>query len=320
MNKKWFFILVFAVFLTQCKNQAKSEKAPNPIDQAAASENKGILSIADMSLTNRDLKNFIKLQYADIFEQKNNDKLLSRLFDVFCEQQLICFKANQDGIQVGDDEISAYLREAQTKRQDLDLDRQMIGNVLKAQKYLLTTAYKDIEVSDTEIAKFYEANLQEFQKNEEIRLFQIMVKDREKLLDIRSQLLDQPSRFEEFARSESTSPEAAQGGAMGFFEKGMLPQEMEEVVFSLKVNEISPIVESPYGFHLFKITQRKKSRMLLLAAVKVEIKSKLLSTKLSAAYGALLAELKAEVPVRINQKNLYFTYIKSDSGVNQDEN
>lgn len=320
MNKKWFFILALALFLAHCKKQSDGGKAPTPVDQAAASESKVILSITDVSLTNRDLKNFIKLQYSDVFEQKNNDKLLSRLFDVFCEQQIILFKANQSEIQVGDDEITAYRKEVQSRRQDLDIDRQMISNVLKVQKHLLEKAYQDIEVSDREVARFYEANLKEFRKNEEIQLFQIMVNDREKLLAIRSELLDQPSRFEDIARSKSVSPEAANGGAMGFFEKGMLPQEMEEVVFSLKVNEISPIVESPYGFHLFKITRKRKSRMLLLAAVKDEIKSKLLSAKMSSAYGKFLKELQAEVPVRIDYNNLYFTYIKSDSGVNKDEN
>jgi len=319
MNKKWSLILVFALFLGQCKNPADGGKNPDPVEKAADSENKVILSIFDVALTNRDLKKFFKLQYADIFEQKNNDKLLSRLFDVFCEQQVIWFKAKQEGIQVGEDEITSYLGEIQSRRQDMDVDRQMIRNVLTVQKFLLATAYKDIEVGDDEAAKFYEANLKEFQKNEEIQLFQIMVKDREKLLAIRSELLSQPSRFEEIARSESISPEAANNGAMGFFEKGMLPQEMEEVVFSLKVNEISPIVESPYGFHLFKIIQKKKSRMLSLAAVRDEIKSKLLSAKLSAAYGEFLKGLQAEVPVRIDYQNLYFTYIKSDSGVNQDE-
>ncbi len=106
MNKKWFFILAFALIFAQCKNQSDGAKVTTPVDQAAASESKVILSITDVSLTNRDLKNFIKLQYADVFEQKNNNKLLSRLFDVFCEQQIIWFKARQSDIQVEDAEIS----------------------------------------------------------------------------------------------------------------------------------------------------------------------------------------------------------------------
>ena len=199
------------------------------------------------------------------------------------------------------------------------MDEPTIRNVLKVQKYLLANAYKDMAVSDAEVAQFYESHLSDFRKSEEIRLFQIMVKDREQLLKIRQELLNQPSRFEEVARRESISPEAANGGAMGFFEKGMLPQEMEGVVFSLKVNEISPIVESPYGFHLFKITQKRKARMLLLDAVKDEIKSKMLSARLAAAYQDFLTELKMEVPVHMNYDNLYFSYIKSDSGVSQNE-
>ena len=152
MNKKWSLILVFALFLGQCKNSANGGKSPDPVDKAADSENKVILSIFDVALTNRDLKKFFKLQYADIFEQKNNDKLLSRLFDVFCEQQVIWFKAKQEGIQVGEDEITSYLGEIQSRRQDMDVDRQMIRNVLTVQKFLLATAYKDIAVGDDEDA------------------------------------------------------------------------------------------------------------------------------------------------------------------------
>ncbi|MEI6614179.1 MAG: peptidylprolyl isomerase, partial [Chrysiogenales bacterium] len=204
-------------------------------------------------------------------------------------------------------------------RPDLVVDTPAILNVLKVQKFLLVNVYKDITVSDGEVAQFYESHLNDFHKTEEIKLFQIMVKDREKLLKIRQELLNQPSRFEEVARRESISPEAGNGGAMGFFEKGMLPQEMEGVVFSLKVNEISPIVESPYGFHLFKITQKKKSRMLQLTAVKDEIKNKMLSARLADTYQDFLSSLKEEVPVQLNYGNLYFTYIKSDSGVSENE-
>jgi len=319
MDKKLVFIFIIAAFFAQCKNSSADRKAKEAVDQAAAVENKVIMAIGPISLTNRDLKNFIKLQYANIFEQKNNDKLLSRLFDVFSEQQILLFKAEQANIQVSESEAAEYLKEMQARRQDLVGDAPTILATLKVQKYLLANVYKDIAVSDDEVAQFYESHLADFRKTEEIKLFQIMAKDREKLLTIRQELLNRPSRFEEVARRESISPEAVHGGAMGFFEKGMLPQEMEGVVFSLKVNEISPIVESPYGFHLFKITQKRKARMLLLTAVKDEIKNKMLSARLGAAYQDFLTGLKAEVPVQLNYDNLYFSYIKSDSGVSKNE-
>jgi len=320
MNRKWVVFLFLTFFFAQCKRSSGTGEAQSPADAAAAGEKKVILTIANASLTNQDLKNFIKLQYKDIFEKKENDKLLSRLFDVFCEQQIILFKANQEGTQVGDEEVTAYIGQIRSQRQDPDVDRELVRNALKVQKYLLAGAYKDIDVSDAEAATFYETHLDEFQKSEEIELYQIMAGDREKLLKIRSELLKQPSRFEEIARSESVSPEAAAGGAMGLFEKGMLPQEMEEVVFSLKVNEISPIVESPYGFHLFKVTKKRKARMQRLADVREQIKSKLLSAKLTAAYGEFLAGLKGSVQVQVHYDQLYFSYIKSDPGVNANEN
>jgi parvulin-like peptidyl-prolyl isomerase len=322
MNKKILLVFLAAAFFAQCdrSDADKGEKqARDAAGREAAEANRVIMTIGSTSLTNRELKNFIKFQYADVLGQKNNDKLLSRLFDVFCEQQVLLFKAEQAGIQVSESETAEYLKEMQTKRQDLVVDAAMVRPALKVQKYLLANVYKDIMVSDAEVEQFYESHLTDFRKTEEIKLFQIMVKDREKLLKIRQELLNQPSRFEEVARRESMSPDAANGGAMGFFEKGMLPQEMEGVVFSLKVNEISPIVESPYGFHLFKITQKRKARMLLLAAVRDEIKNKMLSGRLADAYQGFLAGLKIEVPVQIQYGNLYFPYIKSDSGVNENE-
>jgi parvulin-like peptidyl-prolyl isomerase len=319
MSKKLIFIFIITAFFAQCKDSSANGKTKEVVGQATASEDKVIMVIGSISLTNRELKNFIKLQYADIFEQQNNDKLLSRLLDVFSEQQILLFKAEQASIQISESEAAEYLKEIQARRRDLVVDAPSIHHVLKVQKYLLANVYKDIAVSDAEVAQFYESHLTDFRRTEEIQLFQIMAKDREKLLKIRQELQNQPSRFEEFARRESISPEAANGGAMGFFEKGMLPKEMEDVVFSLKVSEISPIVESPYGFHLFKITQKRKARMLLLTAVKDEIKNKMLSARLADAYQEFLTQLKTEVPVQINYGNLYFSYIKSDSGVSENE-
>ena len=101
---------------------------------------------------------------------------------------------------------------------------------------------------------------------------------------------------------------------MGFFEKGVLPKEMEDVVFSLKTGEISPVVESPYGFHIFKVTQKKKQRLLTLAMVQNEIQNRLLSEKHNSAYDHFLDQVQSELSLKVVYDNLYFTYQATDSG------
>lgn len=320
MDKKWLVLLAIAVFFAQCKRKPAVAKDQSAGETAAALEQKVILTVGNVSRTNRDLKNFIHQQYSDIFEKQGNDKLLSRLFDVFSEQQLILFKARQEGVTVEEEEVAAFLADARARGQTQDLDREMVRNSLQAQKYLLAAAYREIDVPDGDIAAYYEGHLEDYRKGEEIELYQIMVDDREKLLRIRSELLNQPGRFAEIARAESIAPETGKDGLMGIFEKGTLPQEMEEVVFSLKENEISPIVESPYGFHLFKVTRRRRSRMQPLASVREEIRSKLLSVRMTAAYDALLQALKTEIPLRAHYQNLYFSYKNPDPGANDNEN
>jgi parvulin-like peptidyl-prolyl isomerase len=139
-------------------------------------------------------------------------------------------------------------------------------------------------------------------------LYQILVKDRETALKIRGELKNFPQKFEEMAKKHSISMEASKGGLMGYFEKGTLPKDMEDVVFSLPLNTISPVVESSYGFHIFKITQKKRERLLYLNKVKSEIKNNLLSNKLREAYREFLNQARERLKIKINYKELYFQY------------
>jgi parvulin-like peptidyl-prolyl isomerase len=84
---------------------------------------------------------------------------------------------------------------------------------------------------------------------------------------------------------------------------------MENVVFSLKINEISPVVESPYGFHIFKITKRKSKRTLYLSAVREEIRKKILSEKMRTAFEVFLNNLKQNTQITIIHQNLFFNYL-----------
>ena len=104
-----------------------------------------------------------------------------------------CSRPTRKGSRSATTRSTAFLNEVQARGQAPALDRELVRNALKVQKYLLAGAYRDIDVSDAEIARFYESHLGDYRKTEEIELFQIMVKDREKLLQIRSRAA-QPAR------------------------------------------------------------------------------------------------------------------------------
>ena len=69
------------------------------------------------------------------------------------------------------------------------------------------------------------------------------------------QELDAGADFAELARSNSDCPSSARGGDLGHFGRGQMVGPFEDAAFTLPVNEISEVVETPFGFHLIQRTE-----------------------------------------------------------------
>jgi parvulin-like peptidyl-prolyl isomerase len=305
------FVLI-ALFCISCGGNSSKEAAKNLNAKDAEQlmqekiNNQVILSINNTGYDNNDLKEFIKNRYSELTNTADNPRMTSRIFDSYVEHKLILFKANQEQIQLAKVEIENYLRNKNFPPES-NINKAII-DAIKVQKYLYLKLYKDIEVTNEEIKEYYYINRNEFRKQADILLHQILVKDREQADNIRRRLLQNPRKFAEIAKKESLSREAEKGGEMGYFEKGTLPEDMEKYVFSLKRHAISPVVESPYGFHIFKVTQKRSKRLLYLNKVTPEIKSKITAEKQRAAYTDFLNRIQKELSVDIRFDQLFFTY------------
>jgi hypothetical protein len=276
-----------------------------------------LFSLGDTEFTTDDFDRFVVLKYADI--RKNPEttaRLMSRIFDSFIDHSLVLNAAQKEGHSISKTETAAYLTDLRIDTGHLD--EQTLGEEALVQRYLFSRVYNQIDVDLRECQAYYNQNKHLYTRNKQILLHQILLKDQKRAFEIKQVLDSEPDRFEEFARSDSKSPEAKKDGVMGFFELGQLPQEIETFVFSLKQKDISQVIESPYGFHIFKVSQIRESQKVYFDQVKEEIKNNLLSGKLRTAYEAFLMDLKKNSAITLFTENLPFKYESNEYGGNHE--
>ena len=92
---------------------------------------------------------------------------------------------------------------------------------------------------------------------------------------------------------------------MGGIEYGDLPQDLEENIYKLPLNVISKPVKSKYGYHIFWIKKRRKSKYINFKNAKKEIKKILLQKKINKEYEMLIKNSFRLNNVEINEKYLY---------------
>ncbi len=157
-----------------------------------------------------------------------------------------------------------------------------------------------ISVTDAEVATYYEGHARERVSPERVRLSQIVLQDREKAEAVLRRLKNGED-FAAVAREVSSGPEAEKGGDLGFFTRGVLPETFDEVVFSLPPGRISRVVETPYGYHVFKVLEREKGGTVRLDEARETIRAKLKHEKEDQEYGRWLGLLRSAAVVKVNE-------------------
>jgi len=185
-----------------------------------------------------------------------------------------------------------------------------LGRNLTVEKYIQETITKKLVVTPAEISDYYAKNPDQFKHPDLIRTSHILISvpegatpEQEKLALQRAEsLLDRARKGEDFAKlakEYSMDPSASQGGDIGLTEKGELEPAYEEAAAKLKVGEIGGTVKTSYGFHIIKLTDRKKAGTAALDEVRVQLTDFLKAQKEDVEVSNLIKTLQGVAKIEI---------------------
>lgn len=89
-----------------------------------------------------------------------------------------------------------------------------------------------------------------------VKASHILVDTKEEASLIKSKI-DNGASFETMAKKYSKCPSSAEGGDLGYFERGQMVKSFEGVAFDLPVGTVSEPVKTPFGWHLIKVFDKK---------------------------------------------------------------
>ena len=88
---------------------------------------------------------------------------------------------------------------------------------------------------------------------------------------------------------------------------------MEKVVFALKEAELSQVVESSYGYHVFRLDKRHEAELVTLEEASSSIRVKIVDQKIKQFMSLHLKELKEKTVWSLYPQNLSFSYQRNSS-------
>ncbi len=185
----------------------------------------------------------------------------------------------EDRVKFSRDELEAFFKE---RIEDFRLPEKI------ALRYIVFNpkAYeKDVELTQEAIEKYYRRHLDLYDIPEQVRASHVLIrvprdadeKTREAKRKLAEKVLAEAKAGKDFADLARTYSDdkasVAKGGDLGYFKRGTMVPPFEKAAFALQPGELSDIVESPFGYHVIKVTGYIEAGVKPLEDVLDEVKA-----------------------------------------------
>lgn len=289
MKKIFTFLIItiLSVSLYSCL-PVKKEEQKGLSDEEIANT---FVTINGERVTKGDYESFIAYSTSVMdIETRSNPVIVETLKKDFVEHRLLLQKALEENIEVDEAKFDDIIESFQTikgqkmlsefeRQLNLDFDslKELLRQRIQIGKLLEQVAGTDISVSEEELKAFYEEKKNELNADVSAHIQHIVVYE-EKAAQNALSLIKQGIPFSEVAEKFSVAPEKESGGDLGFINVKEYPEIFKEAL-SLKKGQVSGILKSEYGFHIFKLIDVEKKADVGFDALKKKLYAELYGLK-----------------------------------------
>ncbi len=301
--------LLLGLVFFSCKKKEDIPPPQVPAASAAASDVKIVATVnGDPIMLAEFLERFARAGFKP--DQDVALEVKQEFLNRLIERKMMLREAQRRRIKIGLPEINKRIeglrmengKDVKETLSGLGIDFEKwkadIWEDMMIERLLARDVNRNVSVSSADVRRYYQANEQAFEKPEQVRVRQIVLGTE---ADAKTALamLHAGNDFATVARQRSTAPEAERGGDLGYFGMGDMPSEFN-VVFGLQKGAISGIVKSAYGYHIFKLEDRRKAGRIGFDEAYKEIAEKLRQEKEDKRYKAWLKELRSRTKFEVN--------------------
>ena len=311
MLNKLFAIITFGLFLGIASCSKGSSSGGLDDSDVIAVINKEEISVGQFKVELKYHKKKFRVHRAEEVEPEEFLWLKNTTLQQIVKNTLFRQEAKKNKINISQDELDKALLKAEVGYADDSFKKQLefeglsyrgwkkiIKNNLLTNKLINNFVNSKVSVSDDEMLLYFEAHETKFNKRKQVRALHIMVESEEEIRQIQKELQSKRKDFSSLAKEYSLGPEGIRGGDLGYFEAGQMPEEFDNV-FKLKINSVSDIIRTPYGFHLFKVVDKLEDRKMTFDESKKQVEQVLLEELHDKAFQEWLVQLKEKSVIEI---------------------
>lgn len=259
-----------------------------------------VASVDDVSITLGGFRRAVEARVQDDPSLRRDD-IINEELNRIVSQQLILNRAEKVGIEVLDEDIDRRMRQIHGEDfGEIEADyREEVRLQMALDRTQLLDLADRVRVPESKLVLYYEEHRDEYSLPERVQLRQIVVEEETRALELRQRLID-GADFAALAAEHSLAPEASGGGLLPPFGRGEMPEAFERA-FDLSPGELSGVIESPYGFHVFRMEERLKPTTPEYGEVRARIMLELERKRLEDLRRDWLRSLRRDADIQINE-------------------